>query len=397
MIGVNSSSIVYNKTVLATQVFIVSISPALFNWSHPEDNDEYLFRPSLLSAPDLPGWISYLDSRAYDQGFIYGLEIDALSRLDYSSKRILYEIFVNDSHVPPIENAVQIKVSNVNVDDMLDRNGTRLKELEEIFRNQIWNESRNDLRTTFIKSATQMGERLPLDPETPVGVVIWLGSNENFTSVLLRLEDETKPLRKLTQCPREFKRTTVDRHFREWNFIVDWCSFRLMNKKRILAEESDKINKQKASHLDLTYRKWQSGLYRHQVPNKNYWLELAYVVVLPSIILLLLGAFLLYIFYEIDETSHEVCPGRENGQTVTDEDLAQYASPEPLRSLSLLRDIPDSPSRASPAPSSHKFRPDPPPYPSSKEGSVKKCISPVDDIQHADADATTEEDDNGYF
>jgi Sarcoglycan alpha/epsilon. len=71
--------------------------------------------------------------------------------------------------VPPIENAVQIKVSNVNVDDMLDRNGTRLKELEEIFRNQIWNESRNDLRTTFIKSATQMGERLPLDPETPVG------------------------------------------------------------------------------------------------------------------------------------------------------------------------------------------------------------------------------------
>ncbi|KAI5698260.1 hypothetical protein M8J75_004278 [Diaphorina citri] len=363
MIGVNSSSIVYNKTVLATQVFIVSISPALFNWSHPEDNDEYLFRPSLLSAPDLPGWISYLDSRAYDQGFIYGLEIDALSRLDYSSKRILYEIFVNDSHVPPIENAVQIKVSNVNVDDMLDRNGTRLKELEEIFRNQIWNESRNDLRTTFIKSATQMGERLPLDPETPVGVVIWLGSNENFTSVLLRLEDETKPLRKLTQCPREFKRTTVDRHFREWNFIVDWCSFRLMNKKRILAEESDKINKQKASHLDLTYSKWQSGLYRHEVPNKNYWLELAYVVVLPSIILLLLGAFLLYIFYEIDETS----------------------------------DIPDSPSRASPAPSSHKFRPDPPPYPSSKEGSVKKCISPVDDIQHADADATTEEDDNGYF
>ncbi|KAI5728736.1 hypothetical protein M8J77_020321 [Diaphorina citri] len=127
MIGVNSSSIVYNKTVLATQVFIVSISPALFNWSHPEDNDEYLFRPSLLSAPDLPGWISYLDSRAYDQGFIYGvppanmtkitLEIDALSRLDYSSKRILYEIFVNDSHgksvntflSPPNQRGNQVK------------------------------------------------------------------------------------------------------------------------------------------------------------------------------------------------------------------------------------------------------------------------------------------------
>uniref|UniRef100_A0A8D8YKP9 Epsilon-sarcoglycan n=1 Tax=Cacopsylla melanoneura TaxID=428564 RepID=A0A8D8YKP9_9HEMI len=371
----NTSSIVFNGTVLATQVLIVSISPALFNWSHPEDNNEYLFRPSLLSAPDLPSWMSYLDSKAYDQGFIYGvppvnmskitLEIDGLSRIDYTSKRIMYEIDVIDKQVPPVENEVQIKISNVNVDDMLDRNGTRLHELEDIFRNSIWPESDNDLRTTFIKSATQMGERLPLNPETPVGVVIWLGSSVNFSSILEKLEYETRPLRKLTHCPREFKRTTLDKTFRTWNFILDWCSFRLMNKKRI-AEETDKINKKKVSNPGLLSTKWNSSLHSYQVPDRNYWLDFVYVSAIPAFILIVLGAFLVYIFYEIDETSHEVRSGHEN-RPAMEEDLAQYASPEPLRSLSLLRDIPDTPSRASPAPSSHKFRPDPPPYSSSKE------------------------------
>ena len=31
------------------------------------------------------------------------------------------------------------------------------------------------------------------------------------------------------QCPRDFKRTSVERHFREKGFGVDWCAFRLLN------------------------------------------------------------------------------------------------------------------------------------------------------------------------
>uniref|UniRef100_A0A8D9ERV0 Transmembrane protein n=2 Tax=Cacopsylla melanoneura TaxID=428564 RepID=A0A8D9ERV0_9HEMI len=133
-----------------------------------------------------------------------------------------------------------------------------------------------------------------------------------------------------------------------------------MNKKRI-AEETDKINKKKVSNPGLLSTKWNSSLHSYQVPDRNYWLDFVYVSAIPAFILIVLGAFLVYIFYEIDETSHEVRSGHEN-RPAMEEDLAQYASPEPLRSLSLLRDIPDTPSRASPAPSSHKFRPDPPPY-----------------------------------
>ena len=33
----------------------------------------------------------------------------------------------------------------------------------------------------------------------------------------------------LFQCPRDFKRTSVERHFREKGFAVDWCAFRLLN------------------------------------------------------------------------------------------------------------------------------------------------------------------------
>ena len=32
----------------------------------------------------------------------------------------------------------------------------------------------------------------------------------------------------LPSCPRNFKRTSVERYFREKGFAIDWCAFRLM-------------------------------------------------------------------------------------------------------------------------------------------------------------------------
>lgn len=60
-------------------------------------------------------------------------------------------------------------------------------------------------------------------------MVLRLGSRSNFSMDLFELEKEVKPLWKMSSCPRDFKRTSVERYFRNASFIMDWCSFRLVN------------------------------------------------------------------------------------------------------------------------------------------------------------------------
>ena len=60
-------------------------------------------------------------------------------------------------------------------------------------------------------------------------VVIRLGSIATFSNTLIDLQEEIKPLWKLQSCPRDFKRTTVERIFRDEGFILDWCNFKLVN------------------------------------------------------------------------------------------------------------------------------------------------------------------------
>lgn len=81
---------------------------------------------------------------------------------------------------------------------------------------------------TFIASSLDVGYRRPLDPSQRDGTVVFLGSHSNFSSELFDLDLETTPLRKSSPCPRDFKRTTVERHFRAKGFALDWCEFRLM-------------------------------------------------------------------------------------------------------------------------------------------------------------------------
>lgn len=50
-----------------------------------------------------------------------------------------------------------------------------------------------------------------------------------FSQELNELQEEVKPLWKLRSCPRDFKRTSVERLFREARFALDWCSFRLVS------------------------------------------------------------------------------------------------------------------------------------------------------------------------
>ncbi len=80
-----------------------------------------------------------------------------------------------------------------------------------------------------------MGYRRPLVPSLKDGLVLLLASSANFSSDLVDLDRETSPLRKMPSCPRDFKRTSVERHFRAKGFGLDWCQFRLME----LDEEDD--------------------------------------------------------------------------------------------------------------------------------------------------------------
>lgn len=61
-------------------------------------------------------------------------------------------------------------------------------------------------------------------------VVVNLGSSSNFSTILYDLEKEISPLQKMNKCPKDFKRTSVERYFRANGFNLDWCSFKLVRK-----------------------------------------------------------------------------------------------------------------------------------------------------------------------
>lgn len=59
-------------------------------------------------------------------------------------------------------------------------------------------------------------------------VILTLGSQADFSEVLRDLEREVSPLWAFRNCPRDFKKTSAERHFRTKGFLVDWCSFKLV-------------------------------------------------------------------------------------------------------------------------------------------------------------------------
>ena len=108
---------------------------------------------------------------------------------------------------------------------------TLFRNLKGIFKHHLWTDSSKDLHLTFISSSIDVGYRRPVIPTEKDGVVLQLGSNSNFSEELSSLNRETSPLRsrfKDSTCPRNFKRTSVERYFREKSFALDWCAFRLM-------------------------------------------------------------------------------------------------------------------------------------------------------------------------
>ena len=138
--------------------------------------DQFVYQPSLLNAPDLPHWISYIYSEKHHVGYLYGvppdkeshvtLEIIALNRHTYETRRLVLPIFINEK-LNPAKFEVQLKIDNLNVDDMFDVE--RMERLKDVFRKQLWKDSEQDLYVTFLASAVDLGARLPLNPKEGEG------------------------------------------------------------------------------------------------------------------------------------------------------------------------------------------------------------------------------------
>lgn len=128
------------ESILMTEVFIIPIKPETFDWNDDARFDQFSYQPSLLNAPDLPSWIHYTYSKRDHHGFVYGvapknqkyfqLEIVGLNKYTYETR---YKVL--DMNVLEKENLtkyeVHLKIDNLNVEDMFNRN--RTNELLDIF------------------------------------------------------------------------------------------------------------------------------------------------------------------------------------------------------------------------------------------------------------------------
>ncbi|XP_043485148.1 alpha-sarcoglycan isoform X5 [Leptopilina heterotoma] len=294
-------SIVSTENILTSQVFVIPISPDIFGWNMEGFyTRRFSYQSSLLNAPDLPSWIHYVYSERARQGYLYGvpprsqqdfkLEIIGLDKKTYETKNKILDLkILENENLTKYE--IQLKIDNLNVEDMLD--SKRVDELLDVFRKKLWKEAA-DLQLTFLVSAVELGARLPLQPGEGEGVVLRLGSSTAFSNDLQLLENEVKPLRKKSSCPRDYKRTSVETHFRSADFILDWCSFRLIDESHDLHQESARrgpsmnvIGRPPSNLVENSEWRWTQPT-KSGVPTRNYFREIVTTIFIPGIILIIL-------------------------------------------------------------------------------------------------------------
>lgn len=181
-------------------------------------------------------------------------------------------------------NTVQMNIDNLNWVHLTDPG--RVENLKNIFRLDLWPESKNDLHISFMESAVNMGGRKPLQPQQNEGIIVHLSSHTAFSQRLLDLQDEIKPLYKIESCT--FKRTSVQKLFEDVGFKLDWCKF------RIVADDSKSTHK--AQHAERKPLREQVPIWdsmsMYEIPQRMYIDELAFCIALPGVLLAILIAIL---------------------------------------------------------------------------------------------------------
>lgn len=108
--------------------------------------------------------------------------------------------------------------------------------------------------------STYFSSRVPLKPQNREGVIVHLGSNSQLSNRLLELNEEIKPLSKLSTCT--FKKTKVQTIFQNAGFQVDWCTF------KIIAEEVSPSEETSEEASMLSQKIW-SGPTRDELPERK--------------------------------------------------------------------------------------------------------------------------------
>ncbi|XP_038219549.1 alpha-sarcoglycan isoform X2 [Zerene cesonia] len=377
---VSHGALAHEYNAVETEMFAIPISPNLFNWTYQEFDQQYRFYASLIGKPELPSWLRYIYSGRHHSGFIFGtpprnsespitLEVIGLNRQDYETRRVLLNLRVEPKG-KMATHEVELKIDNLNVEDLLDEH--RMTRLKDILRTKLWTESSGDLYATFLASAIDLGARLPLKPSDGEGLVVRLGSVTPFSSELKRLREEVRPLSRLPSCPREFKRTTVERLFRDAGFTLDWCSFELYNtiyKERsterleYLTEIPNPSQPDKSSVFN-TKDVW-SAPSRTALPSRSYVQQLSVTIAVPLVLMLLsvaaLSAVLCFHYAAIAHktTKVELCrygTGNTEQSQIVDDESTKSMGVSPNNSLTRY-----SP-KSTPNLAGSYNRPQPPPY-----------------------------------
>ncbi|XP_013185048.1 alpha-sarcoglycan isoform X2 [Amyelois transitella] len=387
---ITAASASYVHNAVETEMFAIPISPNLFNWTYQEFDQQYRFHASLQGKPELPSWLRYIYSGRHHSGFIFGtpprgtkeaitIEVVGLNRQDYETRRMLLTLKIQPKE-KMARYEVELKVDNLNVEDLLDEH--RMSRLKDILRTKLWPESSQDLYTTFLASAIDLGARLPLKPEDGEGLVVRLGSSVPFSAEIKRLREEVRPLSRLPSCPRDYKRTTVERLFRDAELSLDWCRFELYNtiyKERTTEHleyltEIPNTSKTAKSYSALDTRDVWSAPSKHALPSRSYTKQLTAAVAVPLLLMLLsvaaLTAVLCFHYAAIGHKSSKVELCRYGTGNTDQTQIADNTSNKSLGvspNNSLVR--PYSPKSTTNLAGNYN-RPQPPPYMGSTNNSL---------------------------
>ncbi|XP_065562369.1 alpha-sarcoglycan-like isoform X2 [Artemia franciscana] len=347
---------VHEVYLSAGEVFNVKLSTDLFNLTDNYFGESHRFYASLAGHGDLPNWCHFAKSSNF--GFLYGLPpeetsevlVTAMNEKTFETSSIILR-FIILPKLDPTRYEVQLKVNNFDIGDFLAREG--ISQLLNIFLFELWPEASQSLRITYLSSALDHGARKPLKQSDGEGVYLSFGSSSPFSEVLIELQREVGPLWSSRPCPRDFKKTSLEKNFRSRGYILDWCSFRL-----VTCEDQDDQLKDTEDTLRVSAVDGKKDEYiwvapaKDQLPKRSYIVDSILAIFSPivfGIILLCVTSLVLTIYPPGDKYLHdsEVLQTTSVHNNNKDADSSHELSSVPSRHLSLPLNVEGSISRRS--------------------------------------------------
>lgn len=90
----------------------------------------------------------------------------ALNKRDYTVTLVVLSLYIVHKTTYALS-TVEMKIDNLNWIHLTDPG--RVENMKNIFRMDLWPESKNDLHISFMESAVKMGGRVPLQPNQKEG------------------------------------------------------------------------------------------------------------------------------------------------------------------------------------------------------------------------------------